>query len=148
MRERACVFGEFCSYHGFVHGAEAEELREKLEKFVGASTNGGRRQVQRILDEVDARDSLAYVEARNRDTEEKAELSAREARGAGEGVGADRDAVLRELANHIGRHEDCWHCVRIDAAAGAFRIPYWDWQAKAKRALAELSAPVNAGDPK
>lgn len=51
-----CVIGEPCHRHGFVHGAEAEELRQRLEVLKSAK-------VLRILDDVDARDSLAYAEA-------------------------------------------------------------------------------------
>jgi hypothetical protein len=50
-----CIIGEYCHRHGFIHGAEAEELRERLEALKKPS-------VQRILDDVDARDSCAYVE--------------------------------------------------------------------------------------
>lgn len=53
--KRGCVIGAFCPRHGWVHGAEAEELRERL----GAL---GIPAVDRVLDEVDARDSLAYLE--------------------------------------------------------------------------------------
>lgn len=30
----ACVIGEYCHRHQFVHGAEAEELRERLEQVI------------------------------------------------------------------------------------------------------------------
>lgn len=51
-----CVIGEYCHRHSFVHGFEAEELRQRLQKL-------GKRSVNAILDDVDARDSLAYMEA-------------------------------------------------------------------------------------
>lgn len=68
-----CRLGRYCDEHGFVHGAEAEELREKfsLLLLVGypmadddAETVERRFHdgIQRILGEVDARDSVAYVE--------------------------------------------------------------------------------------
>jgi len=56
------VYREACFDHGFVHGAEAEELREGIEKVLGRHTvtHEG---LMRLLDRVDARDSLAYREA-------------------------------------------------------------------------------------
>jgi hypothetical protein len=56
-----------CVQHGFVHGAEAEELREELEKFAETDEIGDGNWARIILDKVDARDSLAFVEVRNRD---------------------------------------------------------------------------------
>lgn len=56
-----CVIGVYCQRHGFIHGQEAEELRERLEEL-------GNTAVNRVLDEVDARDSLAYLEATNEPT--------------------------------------------------------------------------------
>lgn len=53
--EAACIIGVYCAEHRFFHGAEAEELRQQLAKLDSLSVNA-------ILDEVDARDSLAYVE--------------------------------------------------------------------------------------
>lgn len=50
-----CVIGEYCSEHGFIHGAEAEELRDRLAKLNSAKVNA-------ILDDVDARDSCAYLD--------------------------------------------------------------------------------------
>lgn len=61
---RPCVFGEYCSLHDFVHGAEAEELRERFEKLLAQGGGVEDYDVQAILDEVDARDSLAYLEWR------------------------------------------------------------------------------------
>lgn len=50
-----CVIGEYCHRHGFIHGAEAEELRCRLAKLT-------RKDVDRVLEDVDARDSLAWLE--------------------------------------------------------------------------------------
>lgn len=52
-----CVIGEYCARHQFVHGAEAGELRQRLEALDDP-------RVRAILEDVDARDALAYVEAR------------------------------------------------------------------------------------
>ena len=52
-----CVIGEYCSRHNFIHGAEAEELRQRL----GALRKTA---VDAVLDDVDARDSLAWCEFR------------------------------------------------------------------------------------
>lgn len=58
-----CVLGEYCHLHNFIHGAEAEELRKRIE---GLINNDGVtvEDLQRVLDEVDARDSVAYLEHR------------------------------------------------------------------------------------
>ena len=64
---RGCqVYKEECKEHGFVHGAEAEELRKGLEALI--EDHPDRRwtdKVQNLLDRVDARDSLAYLEAQD-----------------------------------------------------------------------------------
>lgn len=57
-----CVIGEYCRRHGFIHGAEAEELRERLEKLCHQQRGFSGSEVRYILDDVDARDSLAWVE--------------------------------------------------------------------------------------
>jgi hypothetical protein len=64
-RPRACVIGKYCHRHGFIHGGEAEELRSKVEKILGRVRGEGRlsRVLRDMLDEVDARDSLALLEA-------------------------------------------------------------------------------------
>lgn len=54
---QACVFGVYCSRHDFIHGAEADELREKLARTRNTV-------VLRVLESVDARDSLAWREHR------------------------------------------------------------------------------------
>lgn len=66
-----CVIGEYCRRHGFIHGAEAEELRSRVEQILNAVDHEGDdaaseldRALRMMLDEVDSRDSLAYVEAR------------------------------------------------------------------------------------
>lgn len=58
-----CVIGEYCHTHGFSHGAEAEELRERFETLAADENTPSfqRRRVRRILDDVDARDSAAFV---------------------------------------------------------------------------------------
>lgn len=68
-RQALCRMGHYCSEHNFVHGAEAEELREKLEKLLVEEVSRETRMVpayllQHLLDDVDARDSLAYLEGR------------------------------------------------------------------------------------
>jgi len=60
------VYGHPCHEHGFIHGAEAEELREGIEKLIGEGREAVTgRELQRLLDRVDARDSLAYLEAKD-----------------------------------------------------------------------------------
>lgn len=70
-----CVIGKYCEFHGWVHGAEAEELRSELEKFLKQFQSeifedlteddiSGR--LQKLLDEVDARDSVAFLEVKPR----------------------------------------------------------------------------------
>jgi hypothetical protein len=70
----ACIFGVFCQRHGFIHGAEAEELRQKIERLL--STEDGdvpTWAIRRVLEKVDARDSLAWMERRKAD--ERADAS-------------------------------------------------------------------------
>lgn len=72
------VYTEICHEHGFQHGAEAEELRSGIEAIIkyldgerdtdDLLTIQGR--LQRLLDRVDARDSLAYLEAKDQEEEE------------------------------------------------------------------------------
>lgn len=59
-----CVFGKRCERHDYFHGAEAEELREELEKFAETDESAEANWARNILDKVDARDSLAYREGR------------------------------------------------------------------------------------
>jgi hypothetical protein len=63
---KPCVFGKRCEKHDFIHGAEAEELREELEKFAETDETGEANWARSILEKVDARDSAAYVEVRNK----------------------------------------------------------------------------------
>lgn len=60
------VYSDPCPVHGFVHGAEAEELRKGIEQIMkhDGDEYGFRRSLQALLDKVDARDSLAYLEAK------------------------------------------------------------------------------------
>lgn len=81
-----CVIGVYCHKHGFIHGAEAEELRERIEKLVSEYREAKRdaeadcphdiapvgiihenaiRALSGILDTVDARDSVAWLEFRD-----------------------------------------------------------------------------------
>lgn len=64
-RKLPCVIGRYCSEHGYIHGAEAEELRSKIEKALPDIRRDDRVLLQRILDDVDARDSLAWLEAKD-----------------------------------------------------------------------------------
>lgn len=64
------INGKRCPECEYVHGREAEELRRAVEKYIAdlaADTEyeGGIIQwdLRRILDKVDARDALAYVNA-------------------------------------------------------------------------------------
>ncbi len=64
-----CVIGKYCKEHQFVHGAEAEQLRASVEHFRDQLDNadfgdldGIRGGLTALLDQVDARDSLAFVE--------------------------------------------------------------------------------------
>lgn len=63
------VYKSYCSKHGFVHGAEAEELRKGIEtvmeRWRADGTGVPLFDLQRLLDRVDARDSLAYREAKD-----------------------------------------------------------------------------------
>lgn len=61
-KKEPCVIGKRCERHDFIHGAEAEELREHLEKFAETNEDGEGNWARQILDKVDARDSAAYVE--------------------------------------------------------------------------------------
>lgn len=78
MSTQKCIIGEYCRRHGFIHGAEAEELRSRIEKILAGIDWEGRqdvatiaeagteldRQIRVMLDEVDARDSAAYLSTR------------------------------------------------------------------------------------
>ena len=62
---RCTVYETPCSVHDFIHGAEAEELREGIEKLMENEDAVKVRQLQSLLDRVDARDSLAYLESKD-----------------------------------------------------------------------------------
>lgn len=61
-------YGYYCTDHEFVHGAEAEELRSGVEEILSGLDSGKMPRwavrLQALLDEVNARDSLAF-RARN-----------------------------------------------------------------------------------
>jgi hypothetical protein len=66
-KRRPCIMGKRCAEHGGeVHGREAEELRRALEALL-RSGDVTETSVMRILERVDARDSLAYLEAQDDD---------------------------------------------------------------------------------
>lgn len=81
--ERCLVYEGYCPAHGFIHGAEAEELRVGVEKIASRldSEDGGSRwgmdvdaankdlakTLLKLLADVDARDSVAYLEAKKHD---------------------------------------------------------------------------------
>lgn len=61
------VYSRPCPEHDHVHGAEAEELRTAIESLIEEVRAGVRvsaAQLQALLDNIDARDSLAYIEAK------------------------------------------------------------------------------------
>ena len=74
--QRPCVIGRECPTHAWVvHGGEAEELRKGLEKLRDKLETANERDfdrddvvndIYRLLDSVDARDSAAWVEHRQR----------------------------------------------------------------------------------
>ncbi len=70
-----CTIRKFgCAVHGFIHGSEAEELREGIEKIVRHYSDASfdndadlmLEELRRLLEEVDARDSVAFLEAKTR----------------------------------------------------------------------------------
>lgn len=82
---KCTVFKDHCSEHDFVHGAEAEELRDGIEEIIReieddsdedsidalrSRSTSFKGRLQRLLDGIDARDSLAFQEAQ--DDEEEA----------------------------------------------------------------------------
>lgn len=66
IAEACPVHRDACSVHGYVHGAEVEELRGGIEQILAQrgdyDDSGLREDLQRLLDRVDARDSLAFLE--------------------------------------------------------------------------------------
>lgn len=65
-----------CTVHGNVeHGREAEELRSGIEELIREGDQVSVTQLQRLLDEVDARDSLAFSERAAEFTEARARIA-------------------------------------------------------------------------
>lgn len=63
-RSVPCVIGRPCARHyGEVHGKEAEELRDGVQRIIDADPDEARVRLIQLLDHVDARDSLAFLEA-------------------------------------------------------------------------------------
>ncbi len=66
------VYRTICTEHGgFTHGAEAEELRQGVERIIENTDTSGPcdnllSDLRALLDRVDARDSLAWIEAKGR----------------------------------------------------------------------------------
>ena len=69
MKKPCTVYREFCQEHNFIHGAEAEELRKGIENILeqNPSEDEWEWKLRRLLDKVDARDSLAFLEAMDED---------------------------------------------------------------------------------
>lgn len=76
-KPRCTVYRQYCMTHDFVHGAEAEELRSGIEKLIEKSSEEyfehgveepmvSVTALQRLLDRVNARDSLAWLEAEDK----------------------------------------------------------------------------------
>ena len=68
MKDGVCNMGShLCPKHGYVHGTEAQELREGLEELIGihAGDDLSPMALRNLLDVIDARDSLAVCEAKN-----------------------------------------------------------------------------------
>jgi len=82
MRDGCKVYDECCPVHGFCHGAEADELREGIQAIVDddarlpfasgddspqsmveETSRHYRKALEELLERVDARDSLARMEA-------------------------------------------------------------------------------------
>jgi len=77
VTEKKCyMLDQGCPVHGYIHGKEAEELREGIEDLLEQHTQhaGGDestawkllRGLRKLLDETDARDSLAWLESSDR----------------------------------------------------------------------------------
>ena len=61
------ILSTYCEVHDFTHGAEAEELRKGIEWVLQntADYDEMSEALNALLDRVDARDSLAWIEARD-----------------------------------------------------------------------------------
>lgn len=70
---RCLVYEKSCADHGFIHGAEASELREGIEELIKQYSDCDRdgdcagchliEELEALLEKVDARDSVARQEA-------------------------------------------------------------------------------------
>jgi hypothetical protein len=76
MPKLECVIGKYCETHDFIHGGEAEQLRQRIEKLITSledleDTDGIVdadllvMDLRAILDSVDARDAAAFLEAQS-----------------------------------------------------------------------------------
>lgn len=73
MAKKCTVYNQYCYVHSFIHGGEAEELRSKIEKLI-KDFRGDQRchsdmddlldELEVLLEKVDARDSVAYLEGK------------------------------------------------------------------------------------
>lgn len=70
MKRTCSLVTTACPIHRSVHGAEAEELRAGIEALMPRLPEmlpiEIKRELQQLLDRVDARDSLAYLEINDR----------------------------------------------------------------------------------
>lgn len=71
MTDKCYMLDQGCPVHGYIHGKEAEELREGIENLLerAALKNKSaylRREIRNFLDDVDARDSAGWGEASGR----------------------------------------------------------------------------------
>lgn len=72
--KQICVIGKYCSFHKFIHGKEAEELRKEITDLVNSLRGSWDRNEQfvhyldleELLEKVDARDSVAYLEKKHK----------------------------------------------------------------------------------
>ena len=111
-KQRVCIIGKFCARHEFVHGAEAEELRKKLERFAETSDITGEANWARtILDETDARDSCAWVEVNRAVNEGETDPWAESALAT---LQAENAELLTDLDRERTQHAGC-----LTAAEGA-----------------------------
>ena len=79
------VYKKRCTLHGFIHGGEAEELRQRMEELAveleeadpwpiePVNTEEIAKSIRKILEEVDARDSVAFLEAEAHDEDDEEE---------------------------------------------------------------------------
>lgn len=73
VKQRCSVKGKPCLEHGFIHGGEAEELRAGIEAILRkwCDDEDAYDALSKLLDDVDARDSLAFREATDPKTPKK-----------------------------------------------------------------------------